>query len=123
MLQGLLLSLASGLFSGEHSYVVRGATVTCSKGTDPGVLNLPEDHGVYIKGEPLMNIADHFPGEHIGCFGFCETSGGLCVPQIYEKWTGGKRDVLIDNEPALLSNSKLSCTSKGIISIEQDGQK
>ncbi|MFW5436755.1 DUF4280 domain-containing protein [Paenibacillus apiarius] len=122
MFQFLLQALASGLFSTEHSYVVRGATVKCSMGTDPGVLNLPECHGVYSKGKPIMNIADHIPGQHIGCFGFCDTLGGLCVPQIDAKWTEGKVDVLIDHEPALLSKSKLSCANKGIITIDQDGQ-
>lgn len=119
----LLQVLAMGLFSPEYSYVVRGATLKCSKGTDPGILNLPLCHGVYSLDKPVMNVADHVPGVNIGCFGFCTAAGGgLCVPQTTSKWTDGKHDVLIDNEHALLSKSQLVCNLSGIITIETDGQ-
>ncbi|MFW5433397.1 DUF4280 domain-containing protein [Paenibacillus apiarius] len=122
MLPFLLRALVSGLFSGEYSYVVRGATIRCDCGTDPGVLNLPTCHGVYIKEKPVMNITDSLPQSNISCFGFCKKTNDLCIPLICAKWTDGKEDVLLDNEPALLSKSKLTCLRGGVISIETDGQ-
>lgn len=123
MMLALLQALTMGLFSPEYSYVVRGATLKCSQGTDPGILNLPLCHGVYSLNKPVMNVADHVPGVNIGCFGFCKAAGGdECVPQTFSKWTDGKHDVLIDNEHALLSRSQLVCNRSGIITIEKDGQ-
>ncbi|GEB35757.1 MULTISPECIES: DUF4280 domain-containing protein [Brevibacillus] len=122
MLENLLRALSAGIFGEEYSYVVRGATAKCSQGTDPGVLNLPTCHGVYSRGKPVMNVADHASGANIGCFGFCKLTGSQCVPQTPEKWTDGKEDVLVDNEPALLSKSRLVCTASGIITIDKDGQ-
>ncbi|MED1781417.1 DUF4280 domain-containing protein [Brevibacillus fortis] len=117
-----LLQLLAPKAHGEYSYVVRGATVKCSEGTDTSFLNLPQCHGVYARGKPVMNIADNVVDANIGCFGICRDTGTVCTPMIANKWTDGKHDVLVENEPALLSKSELICTVKGIITIEKDGQ-
>ncbi|MWC30010.1 DUF4280 domain-containing protein [Paenibacillus sp. MMS18-CY102] len=125
MLSLLLQMLLSGIAGGEHSYVVRGATLKCSNGTDPGVLNLPMCHGVYIKDASVMNIKDCLPITNISTFGICKETGDFCQPAFCNpaQWSSGKEDVLLDEEPALLNNSTLTCLNKGIISIENDGQK
>lgn len=42
----------------EETYVTRGAYMYCSFGTHEDVLNLTEDHGVYVNGQPLMTVKD-----------------------------------------------------------------
>lgn len=121
---GLLLQLiAAGMGSPEYSYVVRGATLQCSNGTDPGVLNMPTCHGVYIKDQPVMNVADTVVDANISVFGFCKSTQALCTPEFCTKWSDGQEHVLLDQEPALLSKSKLVCSKYGgEITIVHDGQ-
>lgn len=118
----LLQALMSGMLEGEHFYVVRGAVLKCSEGSDPGVLNLPTSHGVYIKDQPVLHVMDAVPIDNISHFGFCKKTGGVCEPLTCGPWTDGKKDVLIDEQPALLSQSQLMCTTGGTITIDQDGQ-
>ncbi|WP_081949386.1 DUF4280 domain-containing protein [Paenibacillus durus] len=127
----LLRALVLGVLGEEYSYVVRGATLQCSQGTYPGVLNAMYSHGIYIKDKPVLNVADAIPGAHISkeyAFGLCERKYGLpCKPEIAfgTKWTHGKENVLIEGEHALLSKSTLICSCPGgggIISILDDGQ-
>ncbi|EQB90143.1 hypothetical protein J2Z44_001683 [Clostridium punense] len=47
----------------------------------------------------------------------------LCTPIITIQWIGGKDDVKIDGEKALLSTCKLSCIYGGEIQIACDGQR
>ncbi|WP_028558686.1 DUF4280 domain-containing protein [Paenibacillus pinihumi] len=119
----LLQMLIKGLGQEEYSYVVREATLKCSEGTHPGMLNLPACHGVYILDKPVMNVADCVPVENVSCFGFCnKTPDYICKPEFTEQWTDGKEDVLVGGQPALLSKSKLICKYSGIVTIEDDGQ-
>jgi len=123
LLPMLVKALLSGGFSGEFTYVVRGAEISCSEGSDPGVLNLPLSHGIYIKEQPVMNIADVIPLANVGRCGFCKLDGALCVPVTFmNKWTQGKEDVLVEGEAALLSRSELTCNKGGTIKIDMDGQ-
>ncbi|MNP52433.1 hypothetical protein D3C76_1468270 [compost metagenome] len=46
-----------------------------------------------------------------------------CIPQIVSAWIGGKNDVLVDGEPALLSGCTNTCVFSGSIRIEDDGQE
>lgn len=116
----LIKALAQGALSGEHSYVVRGAKLQCSQGTDPGVLNMMYSHGVFIKDKPVLNVDDAICGANISkinAFGLCKLKQGLpCEPEIAfgSKWTGGKEDVLIEGAPALLNNSTLMCSCQGV---------
>ncbi|MNJ50970.1 hypothetical protein D3C77_462620 [compost metagenome] len=66
------------------------------------------------------------PEENISTFGFCKApgnEGAPCEPLTCQKWQYGKDDVLIDEEPALLDSSTLTCTKGGTISIVSDGQE
>ncbi|WP_028590572.1 DUF4280 domain-containing protein [Paenibacillus massiliensis] len=118
LLEMLVKALSQGLLGGEKTYVVRGATLQCSQGTDPGVLNMTSSHGVYIKDKPVLSVEDAVCGANISekyAFGLCKVLQGLpCEPQIEfgAKWTGGKEDVLIEGAPALLSNCTLTCNCK-----------
>ncbi|MFC7558036.1 DUF4280 domain-containing protein [Paenibacillus farraposensis] len=124
----LIKALAQGALSGEHSYVVRGAKLQCSQGTDPGVLNMMYSHGVYIKDKPVLNVDDAICGANISkinAFGLCKLKQGLpCEPEIAfgSKWTGGKEDVLIEGAPTLLSNSTLMCSCQGVPGISSSVQ-
>lgn len=118
----LIRALSEGAFGGEQTYVVRGATLQCSQGTDPGILNAAYSHGVYIKDKPILTVEDAVCGANANisekhAFGLCKLQQGLpCEPQIEPgaKWTGGKEDVLIEGAPALLSNCTLTCNCKGL---------
>jgi hypothetical protein len=121
----LLRLLANAISGGEESYVVRGAKLKCTMGTDEGILNLPVSSGVYIKDKPVMSIADSMPHDNISVFGFCKAPGNeeqACEPLTCARWTNGKQDLFIIGELALTSKSKLECAKGGTILIEHDGQ-
>ncbi|WP_010502957.1 DUF4280 domain-containing protein [Paenibacillus elgii] len=109
MLDLLIGAIVKGLFQAEQKYVVRGATLKCSLGTDPGVLNLPKSHGVYIKKKPVMTVADCTP-DNIGCFGFCQAKMGGVLDHI----AGWSRTT--SNSLAVQSNPLL----KGILEFGAD---
>lgn len=104
------------------SYVCRGAQLECDKGSKPSLLDMPSSHGVYRKDTPQMNIQDFKPMVNIMSFGLCDMTGNDCKPNT-GVWVGGKADVLVENQPALLSNCTTSCTLGGKIKIITDGQE
>ncbi|MDR0491269.1 MAG: DUF4280 domain-containing protein, partial [Oscillospiraceae bacterium] len=61
----------------NKQHLVRGALIRCIYGSHYRMLNLPWDHGVYIKGKPQIYDMDAQPGKkdeifyHIGWFGHC----------------------------------------------------
>lgn len=57
-------------------YVVRGAILHCTMGTDIGFLDLPQSHGSYVNGFPLMIDTDSVPFDNIPSFGGCKGSCG-----------------------------------------------
>jgi hypothetical protein len=108
------------------SYVVRGATISCTLGTLKGSLKLPISHGVYFKGKAQLNVADSVPGKNIIGFGCCKKSSPPppCTPAIYSKWINHMdTNLTIDNEKALLKDANVICCLGGIISIDKDGQE
>ncbi|MEK4114931.1 DUF4280 domain-containing protein [Paenibacillus sp. FSL W8-0919] len=139
----------------EKSYVVAGAVLSCSYGTQRVALTMPVSHGVFIKDKAQMNIQDYHPMLNIKPFGNCRSMenpavqaantplpdpnnpdeevkpqivDGIvrkapCTPIITMPWIGGKTDVLIENEPALLNTCTNTCMYCGIIRIEDDGQE
>ncbi|WP_036635724.1 DUF4280 domain-containing protein [Paenibacillus massiliensis] len=111
--------------SEEFSYVVRGAMLRCGCGSFPNMLNLPTCHGMYIKGQPLMNVADSKAGDNISTFGVCVARDKPCEPEVNMEWVNGKPDLLVEGKPALLSCSYVNCIhhENGIIYVEDDGQK
>jgi len=108
--------------NGATSYVFRGATLECDKGNKPSLLDMPCSHGVYRDGKPQVNIQDFKPMVNIMPFGRCSKRNGPCKPDT-AVWIGGKEDVLVEGQPALLDNSKTTCAVGGKIKIIKDGQE
>lgn len=103
------------------SYVVRGAKTKCTLGSSSSWLNMPCSHGVYLRGQPQLNIMDYVPNANIVPFGKCKKRQ-KCSPNT-TPWIEGKNDVLIENQPALLNTSTSTCSHGGIITITNDGQE
>ncbi|BFH71442.1 hypothetical protein J27TS7_32060 [Paenibacillus dendritiformis] len=123
----------------KKSYVVAGAILSCSYGSQPSRMGMQMSHGVYVKGKPIMNVMDHIPNVNIMPFGTCGSmqnpavaaataaKGGLpqrvpCTPMVMMPWLGGKTDKLVDNNPSLLNDSTNMCMFCGQIKVEDDGQ-
>lgn len=113
------------------AYVVRGAQMICDKGSEAERINLPTSHGVYAKGNPIMNEGDNVVGSNIGNFGVCRgscPSNGSdertkkCQIMILNKWLNTKGDTLIEGAPALTTASILICAYGGVIRFITDGQ-
>ena len=113
------------------AYVVRGAEIVCDKGTDTKRINLPVSHGVYSKGNPIINKSDNVVGQNISEFGICRgncpSSGGnektkKCQIMILNKWMNTKEDTLVEGAPALTTDSILICAYGGVIRFITDGQ-
>lgn len=109
----------------KKEYLVRGAMLICSKGKACKRLELPEDHGVYTKNQPMIHERDCVVDINIpkGSFGVCdgdcpagakvmkvpefdeegnvigetEYTGPACEPVINEKWKKPNKKVLIDD--------------------------
>ncbi|MCL6559916.1 MAG: DUF4280 domain-containing protein [Firmicutes bacterium] len=127
--------------SGEQkSYVVAGATLSCSFGSKQSKLKTPLSHGVYIKQKAQMNIMDFKPNVNIMPFGKCSSltnptvaaataanNGVLkempCIPVVTTPWMNGKTNVLVEKFPALLDKSTNMCLYCGKIAIDDDGQE
>lgn len=122
------------------SYVVAGAILKCSCGTQRTRLKIPFSHGVYIKGKAQMTVEDYIPGIHIGSFGNCsnlmnpavESSTMVdiygvkkapCTPILTMPWLHGKADTEVEGKAALLSQCTHKCLYGGDIVIEDDGQQ
>lgn len=124
----------------KGSYVVAGAILSCSFGTQPTRLTMPECHGTYVKGKAQMNVGDFVPGVNISSFGNCSCSmnpavqssnlvdiygvkKAPCIPVMTIPWLNGKHDVHVAGQPALLSGCTHQCLYGGVIRIEDDGQE
>ncbi|KAF6558368.1 DUF4280 domain-containing protein [Paenibacillus sp. EKM202P] len=123
----------------KQGYVVAGAILSCSFGTQPTRLKRPFSHGVYVKEKAQMNVGDYLSGTNIKNFGRCSCPANPavkssdmvdiygvkkanCVPVITGPWIGGKSDVLVEGEPALLDQCSNACIYGGMIRITDDGQ-
>lgn len=121
------------------SYVCSKARIRCSCGDRISTLTVFPDRTVWLTGQPQGNISDHIPMRNIAPFGRCHTvafpatgsataanHGHLtpmpCVPNTPFPWMGGKNDVLIKGQPALLKSSTCRCVYGGVISFTFDGQ-
>ena len=106
------------------SYVVDGAKISCTMGVAKSALKVLPTRTVVLRDSKRANIGDSKPFVNIQPFGACKISSPPkpCTPAC-AMWSGGKVDVLVENLPALLSDSKLICTAGGgIITIDDDGQ-
>ncbi|GED57073.1 hypothetical protein AA984_12280 [Brevibacillus formosus] len=123
----------------RKSYVVVGAILSCSSGSQLSRLKMPFSHGVFVKGKPQMNIMDFVPNINIMPFGKCSSlknpavasataanNGVLtpmpCTPVMTMPWMDGKPDKMVGGHPALLNKSTNMCFHCGLIKIEDDGQ-
>lgn len=123
----------------DDSYVCSKAIIKCSFGDKKSKLTVFSKRTVWLTGQPQANITDHKSMQNIAPFGKCHTitypetgaatasnHGKLtpmpCIPNTPYPWMGGKNDVLIKGEPALLKTSTCRCLWGGIITIDFDGQ-
>ncbi len=121
------------------SYVCSKAKIKCSFGDKISTLTIFPDRTIWLTGEPQANISDHISMRNIAPFGKCHTTtfpptgsataaahGKLtpmpCVPNTPFPWMGGKNDVLLKGQPALLKSSKCKCIYGGTITFTHDGQ-
>lgn len=122
-------------------YIVRGAKMVCDKGTHKRKINLPNSHGSYTNGKPMMHKKDRIVGENISNFGICTgdcpssddtylvgedgqtVSGKKCAVTILDDWMIVKEDTVIRGEPALTTDSTLVCKYGGQITFVTNGQQ
>jgi len=119
--------------------VCAGATLQCSFGAAPSVLNVLPVNRTLTNSMPAANIMDHIPLVNIPSFGMCQsmanpmviaaTAAALgvltpmpCIPATATPWVPGAPTVLLGNMPALDANSILMCTWAGVIKIVVPGQ-
>ena len=118
--------------------VTGGASLTCTFGMAPSVLNvLPQAKVVNMM--PLANIMDNKPMVNVMPFGMCSSLanpavasataaawGALtpmpCTPVIPAPWAPGSPTCMIGGKPALNNSCKLNCAYGGVISITNPGQ-
>ncbi|MED4351068.1 DUF4280 domain-containing protein [Schinkia azotoformans] len=124
----------------KKSYVVAGATLSCTQGDQMSRLTMPVSHGVYVKEKAQMNVMDFKPSVNIQPFGLCQTTTNSavaaataaiygiltpmpCTPVVTMPWINGKDDQLIENAPALTNQSLIMCLYSGTIKVKDDGQE
>jgi len=115
--------------------VCMGAMMTCTFGTVPCSLIVIRPTAV-AGVMPMANIMDNKPVANIPTFGMCNSPAnpatkrpppvlftpGPCVPATVAPWIPGVPTTLVDNMPALDSNSKLICNWGGVIQFTYPGQ-
>ncbi len=121
-------------------HVCSGATLQCSFGAAPTVLNVLPVNRTLTSSMPAANLMDHIPLVNIPTFGMCSsianpmvaaaTAAALgvltpmpCIPATAAPWIpGGAPTVLLGPMPALDANSTLMCTWAGVIKVAMPGQ-
>ncbi len=120
--------------------VCSGATLQCSFGVAPSMLNVLPQNRMLTAGMPAANIMDHIPLVNILPFGMCQslanpmvagaTAAALgvltpmpCIPATATPWIpGGPPTMLLGSMPSLDSNSTLMCNWAGVIKVVMPGQ-
>lgn len=106
----------------SQSYVVNGATISCTMGTVDMPLKTTPGRRVKLRGKDRANILDCKPLINVGPFGICKVTHMPCVPACMV-WLNGKANVLVQGIPALLDNAISVCPAgAGILKIKKDGQ-
>lgn len=105
----------------SNSYVVQGASVSCTMGSVNAPLRTTPGRRVKLRGKERANIGDCIPLVNVGPFGVCKMTKLPCTPAC-AVWMGGKTNVLVQGLPALLDNSKAVCPLGGILKFKDDGQ-
>jgi hypothetical protein len=123
----------------NHTYVVEGAKLKCSFGSQQSDLQIPTPRYTLIDGKKEATIDDYQPNLNVMPFGMCSSRsnpkvasatkrnhGHLtpqpCQPVITNQWMGGKTDVLIEAVPCLVNTSTNRCQWCGVIEVADDGQ-
>lgn len=118
--------------------VCGGATLSCSFGAAPSVMNVLPVARV-MSSMALASIMDNMPLMNILPFGMCSsmanpmvaaaTAAALgvltpmpCIPVTTAPWMPGVPTVLIGNKPALDNTCKLMCNWGGVIQVVNPGQ-
>ena len=111
----------------------------CTMGTSPAKLTVLPVRTVFLAGQPQANISDHVSMVNLAPFGLCRSlafpatasataaaMGTLtpmpCVHNTPTPWMGGKTDLLIKGQPAMLQSCKCQCMWGGTISLINNGQ-
>lgn len=118
--------------------VCGGATLSCSFGVAPSVMNVLPVSRV-MSAMALASIMDNIPMVNILPFGMCNsmanpmvaaaTAAAMgvltpmpCIPVTTAPWMPGVPTVLIGNKPALDNNCRLMCNWGGVIQVVNPGQ-
>lgn len=119
--------------------VCSGATLQCSFGVAPSVLNVLPANRTLTNNMPAANIMDHIPLVNIMPFGMCQslanpmvaaaTAAALgvltpmpCIPATMSPWIPGAPTMLLGNMPSLDANCMLMCSWAGVIKVAMPGQ-
>lgn len=119
--------------------VCSGATLQCSFGVAPSVLNVLPVNRTLTNNMPAANIMDHIPLVNIMPFGMCQslanpmvaaaTAAALgalmpmpCIPATASPWIPGAPTMLLGNMPSLDANCVLMCNWAGVIKVAMPGQ-
>ncbi len=119
--------------------VCMGAQLQCTFGVAPSALVVLPQNRVLTSNVPAANIMDNKPFLNIVPFGMCNCPGNPavaaataaamgvltpmpCTPMTSAPWAPGCPTVMIANQPALDTPSKLMCSYGGVISVVQAGQ-
>lgn len=118
--------------------VCGGATLQCTFGMAPSVLNvLPQEKVMNVM--PVATVMDNKPLVNVMPFGMCQsmanptvaaaTAAALgvltpmpCIPVLTAPWTPGSTTCMIGGKPALNQSCKLMCAYGGSISVVNPGQ-
>lgn len=106
----------------NSSYLVKGAKIKCTCGSQVGELNV-ENKNVCLLKVPIATVDDCKAGENIPSFGICSHTGKPCVPMILGKWLCPHEQTKINGTSAITTDSALVCGKGGIILSETSGQE
>lgn len=118
--------------------VVGGASIKCSMGQGPGVLNATSQSVCIAGGKPVVIIKDTAPFLNVGSCGMCismmnpavasATAAALgvltpqpCAASVMGMWSPGSK-VIMGGAPCVTGQSMLTCAYGGILSITAPGQ-
>lgn len=119
--------------------VVSTATLTCSFGTTPAVLNGTSNLTVIADGRPMCVIGDAAPMVNVTSCGMCSslanpavaaaTAAAMgvltpqpCIPATTGSWIPNNTKVLVGGQPALTLGATCMCSYGGKLSIVNPGQ-
>lgn len=120
--------------------MVTGAVIACTMGSAPSTLDATSQKTLIIGGKPAATIKDMAAFTNIAPCGMCSsmqnpevsaaTSAAMgvlqpqpCKPNITETWHQTQGTVITEGGPCLMSDSKLSCSYFGTITVSNPGQK